>query len=159
MTGGIFSSVESRRSNTILKSPLNPYHSIWALRSSQSWDSVTKYQGQNTNGSEYRRTKYRRQNTTVKLPQYRIPQVIIPVSKYQGLQYHTGQNTVLVKIPYWTKYRTGQTTALDKIPHMIYIYMYELQFHKLQSQCQTRTTNQTWFWGLVMGELSWGVVF
>ena len=91
-------------------------------------DSVTKYQGQNTNGSEYRRTKYRGQNTAVKIPQYRIPQVIIPVSKYQWLQYHTGQNTVLVKIPYWTKYRTGQNTALDKIPHMIYIYA--LQSHQ-----------------------------
>ena len=48
-------------------------------------DSVTKYQGQNTNGSAYRRTNYRGQNTAIKIPQYRIPRVIIPVPKYQWL--------------------------------------------------------------------------
>ena len=55
----------------------------------------------------------------------RIPADKIPRTKYRGqntaVQNTAGHNTSVkipvVIIPYWTKYHTGQNTILDKIPY------------------------------------------
>ena len=68
------------------------------------------------------------QNTAGHNTSGKIPVVIIPY----WTKYLIGQNTALDKIPHWTKYRTGQNTTHD--------LHYALQFHRLRSQCQTRST-------------------